>query len=76
LARVTHVCNKEAEIATLQTDVKYIREKVDSLHAKVVGNGENGLIDEMNQMKGGLSTFKWLYGAAIGMIALFVAIWK
>ena len=33
-----HLCNKEVEIAVMQTDVKYIREKIDIIGDQVVLN--------------------------------------
>ncbi len=35
-----HSCNKEAEIAVISTDVKYIKEKIDYLLPEVQKNSE------------------------------------
>lgn len=61
----------------MQQDITYIKNKIDDLHLKVVGsNNSDGLVDDVNQMKGGLSAVKWVYGAAIGGIGLILAFWK
>ena len=73
MPRIVHTCNKESEIASIQTDLKYMREKIDELHEKVVGNGKLGLVDEMNQIKGGLKMTQWFFGACLGIIGLLVA---
>ena len=57
---VTHVCEKEAEIAILIT-------KVDEIHKAIIGNGQPGILAEFNQWKGAVKLISWI--CAIGGIS-------
>lgn len=72
--RTLHICNKETEIALIQQELANQRIMLSEIHHAIVGNGKPGLKDEMTSLKGGLSAFKWIYGALIGLIGVILAI--
>lgn len=59
---VVHQCAKETEIALIQTDMKYMREKLDSIHTKLMGNGKPGLFSEIDQIKGSVKAITIIGG--------------
>lgn len=63
----THLCNKETEIALIQKDMAYTKEKVDIIYEKLMGNGKPGLFDEINQVKGSVKAM-----AVLGSVITFV----
>ena len=74
--RPTHICNKETDIALIHQEIKTIKESQLRMEHAVLGNGKPGLKDEMTELKGGLSAFKWVYGALIGLIGVVIAFMK
>lgn len=56
------VCNKEAEI-------ELMKDKVIEMHKVLLGNGQLGMLQEFNQFKGAINTFKWL-GAGGGIAGI------
>lgn len=61
-----HKCNKEVEIAEINLKITQMKEKIDDMHARMIGkDNKSGLIDEWNQMKGSVSTWKWIAGSGL-----------
>lgn len=60
---MTIQCNKEVEIATIQSDVAHVREKIDEMHVKLMGNGKEGVIDKLNRWEGSIATWKFIAGS-------------
>lgn len=58
------------------TRINEIHSQVNELHKYILGNGQAGLLQEFNQMKGGIKMFKFLAGSGgiAGIIALLTSI--
>lgn len=57
--------NQELEIAKIQLDIAYMKKRIEDIHKKLLGNGTPGLISEWNQLKGSISTWKFISTAGI-----------
>jgi hypothetical protein len=62
------ICNKETDIALIKQEMTYIREKMDNIHDKLLGNGKPGLFDEINQVKGSIKTVAFIGGVVTFVI--------
>lgn len=67
-------CDKEAEIAIIQTKVLSIEEKITEIHKSMIGNGKPGIITRLDKQDGAISAIKWLIGISIPLFAIIVAI--
>ena len=77
----THKCSKETEIAILQKDQEYVKEKIDAIHESVVelnhkllGNGKPGLIAEQNQRISQIEQKLIGYGVAVSIIVFLITL--
>jgi len=71
---MVHKCNKAVEIATIQTDIEYMKEKIDEIHISLVGNGKPGLINEYNRLKGSLTATKVIFGFLYAVSMVIIAL--
>jgi hypothetical protein len=69
-----HTCNKEKEIAVLQTDISYIREKIDNMDHKLLGNGKPGLLAEQSARISEMERKMWKFAGAVGVIVFLLGI--
>ena len=67
-------CLKETEIEILKQSQSHIKEKVDDIHKILVGNGKKGLINEINQFKGGLRATQLVFALVIMIITIIGAL--
>lgn len=51
MARTTHSCNKEAEIAVMQEQHRTMAKQIGEIHKTLVGNGRPGIVEEVNRLK-------------------------
>jgi hypothetical protein len=49
--RVTHVCNKEAEIAVMKNTLDNTNKLVEEIHHRLIGNGNPGMIADIKDLK-------------------------
>lgn len=82
----THiVCKQETNIALLQKDVSYMKDKLDTVHEKIVGNGKPGIVDELKDLKTMKDDYKstkikvddmerkmWYFAGAVAVITLLI----
>jgi 5-bromo-4-chloroindolyl phosphate hydrolysis protein len=67
-------CLKETEIEILKQSQSHIKEKVDDIHKILVGNGKKGVINEINQFKGGLRATQLVFALVIMIITIIGAL--
>ena len=65
-----HNCSKETEIELIKRDINYIREKIDDIHKKLVGNGQKGLITQMNELQGGLRFTQYIFAIVVAILTI------
>lgn len=71
---VTHKCNKEAEIATMQADVSYIKEKMDKLDHKLLGNGSPGILAEQNERISEIERNMWKFMGGVAVVTFLLSL--
>jgi len=60
-------------VIKLEVCSKNQSDKFDEIHKALMGNGQPGLLADMNQWKGGVKLFGWVSGIAITMLGICVA---
>ena len=55
--------------------ITQMKEKVDDVHKRLVGNGKPGLIDEWNRLQGSIAVWKFIAGSSLllSLVKLFIA---
>lgn len=59
------ICNKEADIATIKSDVSHIKSTMDRLDHAILGNGQPGLMSRAVKMEQVISMLVWATGACV-----------
>jgi len=54
----------------LHERINHICDKVEDIHAKLHGNGQPGLVDQFNQLKGGVKLFAFLITSGLITVGL------
>lgn len=79
MAQEQHIiCNKEADIATIKSDVGHIKLTLDRLDHAILGNGSPGLVTRCAKLEQIANILIWVStaigGTLIGLV--ITAIWK
>ena len=69
-----HTCNKEKEIAIMQTDVSYIKEKLDIIDHKLFGNGKPGVLADQNSRIGELERNMWKFMGGVTVVTFILSL--
>lgn len=72
---VKHYCNKETEISEIHSMVTGMDTTVKALNKAIMGNGQAGMLQEFNQVKGAIK-LAWgvfaIFGTSIVTISIFL----
>ena len=60
-------------LSTVETSTEYILKDVSEIKKALMGNGQPGLLADMNQWKGGAKLFGIISSACIGLLSIAVA---
>lgn len=84
---VTHVCNKEAEIAVMKTNLENQTVMIQEIHHRLVGNGQPGVIADIKELKSMKEDFKearkniddinkrmWTFAGVVAVITFLLSI--
>jgi hypothetical protein len=70
------ICNKEADIATIKSDVSHIKGTMDRLDHAILGNGQPGLMTRAAKLEQIAAVLIWVSATMGGaLIVLIVGAW-
>lgn len=66
--KITHVCSKEAELATMETRQQEMANKVDDIHKVLLGNGRPGVLDRLKRLE-------TIYQVTVSLLAFTITVY-
>lgn len=69
-----HRCSKETEIELLKQSMDYSNKKLDEIYKILSGNGKNGMINEMSEIRGALKFTQVFFGLFLAGLSLVVMV--
>ena len=68
------VCSHEKDFGVIDVKLENMNSKINDIHQSLLGNGQPGLLNEFNQMKGSIKILRYIMGITIPILSLIITI--